>query len=159
MDFRTLTKQILTHKYLALALRLYIGGLFIYASIYKINYTGEFAESIAAYQIAPYWAVNVLAIVMSWTELVCGILLVAGVRSKSAVTIIGALLALFATAVCVTLIRQIPIGCGCFSSTEPPMSWRTVIRDLAWLAMAVHIYFFDSALQLERKFLIRVSEI
>lgn len=159
MKFLNLAKKVLTNKYLALAFRLYLGGLFVYASIYKINYTGEFAESIAAYQIVPYWAVNVMAIVMSWTELLCGALLIVGIRSKSAVCMIGGLLALFAAAVVLTLVRNIPIGCGCFSSTEPPMSWLTVLRDLAWLALAVHVYYFDSALQLERKFLIRISEI
>jgi uncharacterized membrane protein YphA (DoxX/SURF4 family) len=31
------------NSWLALVLRLYIGGLFIYASLSKINYTAEFA--------------------------------------------------------------------------------------------------------------------
>ncbi|MFZ2448730.1 MAG: MauE/DoxX family redox-associated membrane protein [Syntrophobacteraceae bacterium] len=159
MDFSNFAKKVVTNKYLALAFRFYIGGVFIYASIYKINYTAEFAESIAAYQIAPYWAVNILAVLMGWTELICGILLVAGIRSKSAACMIAGLLALFAAAISLALIRNIPIGCGCFSSTESPMNWTTVARDLAWMAMAVHIYYFDSALQLERKFLIRITEI
>ena len=159
MGPRDFAKKVLTSKYLALAFRLYIGGVFIYASIYKVNYTAEFAESIAAYQLAPFWAVNVLAILMGWTELICGILLVAGIRSKSAACMICGLLALFAAAIALALIRNIPIGCGCFSSTESPMNWTTVVRDLLWMAMAVHVYFFDSALQLERRFLIRISEI
>lgn len=159
MGFLDLAIKVLTSKYLALAFRLYIGGVFIYASIYKVNYTAEFAESIAAYQIAPFWAVNVLALLMGWTELICGILLVAGIRSKSAACMICGLLALFAAAIALALIRGIPIGCGCFSSTGSPMGWTTVVRDLIWMAMAVHVYFFDSAFQLERKFLIRISEI
>jgi uncharacterized membrane protein YphA (DoxX/SURF4 family) len=154
-----LLRRFLTSRYLALVLRLYIGGLFIYASMYKINYPGEFAESIIAYQIVPFWAVNVLAVVMPWLELLCGVLLIAGVRSKSATAMIGALLVLFTVAIATSLIRDIPIGCGCFHAVGEAMTWRTVLRDLTWLAMTVHIYFFDSALQLEKKFLISIRDI
>jgi uncharacterized membrane protein YphA (DoxX/SURF4 family) len=154
-----LSKSFLTSKYLALVLRIYIGGLFIYASMYKINYPGEFAESIIAYQIVPYWAVNVLAVVMPWMELLCGVLLIGGIRSKSAVAMIGALLALFTVAISIGLIRGIPIDCGCFQAVGEAMTWGTVLRDLMWLAMTVHIYFFDSAVQLERKFLISIRDV
>lgn len=154
-----LLRSLFTSRYLALALRLYIGGLFIYASMYKINYPGEFAESIIAYQIVPYWAVNGIAIVMPWLELLCGILLIAGIRSKSATALIGCLLALFTIAISISLIRGIPIGCGCFHAVGEAMTWSTVLRDLAWLAMTVHIYFFDSALQLEKKFLFTIRDI
>lgn len=151
-------KRILTHPYAALVLRLYLGGLFIYASMYKISYTAEFAENIASYQIVPYWAVNLAAIVMPWTELICGILLVVGVRSKAAAVMIAGMLILFTAAIFISLIRGIPIGCGCFHSLEEPMDWTTLLRDLVWLAMAVHVYLFDSALQLERKFLVNIKD-
>jgi len=129
-----------------------------YASMYKIGYPVEFAQNIASYQIVPFWAVNLLAIVMPWTELICGILLVVGLRSKSAVAIIAGMLLLFTLAILLSLLRSIPIGCGCFHSMEEPMSWTTLLRDLIWLAMAIHIYRFDSAFQLERKFLITIKD-
>ncbi|UCH71318.1 MAG: DoxX family protein, partial [Candidatus Bathyarchaeota archaeon] len=66
-------KKFLTHRYFALALRLYIGGLIIYASMYKINYPAEFAEAVASYQIVPYWAVNIVAVVLPWVELISGL--------------------------------------------------------------------------------------
>jgi putative oxidoreductase len=150
--------RLITHRYVALVLRFYLGGLFIYASMYKISYPVEFAENIASYQIVPFWAVNMMAIVMPWTELICGILLVVGIRSKSAVCMIGGMLVLFIVAICLTLIRDIPIGCGCFHSMEEPMTWTTLLRDFAWMAMAVHVYHFDSALQLESRFLIRIKD-
>ncbi len=150
--------RIITHRYVALVLRIYLGGIFIYASMYKISYPLEFAENIASYQIVPYWAVNLMAIVMPWTELICGILLVVGLRSKSAVCMIGGMLVLFIVAISLTLLRGIPIGCGCFHSLEEPMTWTTLVRDFVWLAMAVHVYYYDSALQLERRFLIRIKD-
>jgi putative oxidoreductase len=155
--WNTITR-LLTHPYLALAFRLYLGGVFIYASVYKIGYTGEFAENIASYQIVPFWAINLLAIVMPWAELICGTLVVFGVRSKAAVLMIAGMLALFITAIFLSLVRGIPIGCGCFHSLEEQMTWTTLARDLVWFAMAVHVYLFDSALQLERKFQINIKD-
>lgn len=151
-------KRMLTHPYAALVLRLYLGGLFVYASMYKISYPLEFAENIASYQLLPFWAVNMMAIVLPWTELICGLLLMLGLRAKSAVCMIGGMLVMFTLAIGITLLRNIPIGCGCFHSMEEPMSWTTLVRDLAWLAMAVHVYAFDSAFQLERRFLIQIKD-
>jgi putative oxidoreductase len=159
MQFGDFTKRVLTSKYLALAFRLYIGGIFIYASMNKINYTAEFSETIASYQLVPFWLVNLLAVVMPWAELICGILLITGIKSKSATAALGMMLTIFSVAIFSSLLRNIPIGCGCFSSVEETMSWTTLLRDLAWLAMSVHIYFFDSALQLDKRFLLTVKDV
>ncbi len=156
--FRGPAMRILTHPYVALVLRLYLGGLFVYASMYKISYPMEFAENIASYQIVPFWAVNMMAIVLPWTELISGILLMLGLRAKSAVCMIGAMLVMFIVAIGLTLARDIPVGCGCFHSMEDPMTWSTLVRDLVWLAMAVHVYAFDSALQLERRFVLQIKD-
>ena len=67
--------RLLTHPALALAFRLYIGGLFVYAAMYKINYAAEFATTIASYRIVPWWGVNAVAVFMPWLELVAGVLL------------------------------------------------------------------------------------
>jgi uncharacterized membrane protein YphA (DoxX/SURF4 family) len=136
--------------YLALIFRLYVGGVFIYASTHKINYAGEFAETVASYQLVPFWAVNAVALVLPWTELFCGLLLVVGVRTRSAAAMIAGMLVLFIVAVSINLLRDAPIDCGCFRALEDPISWRTVVRDLIWLAMTLYICRFDSALQLER---------
>lgn len=143
--------RLATHEYLALVFRVYIGGLFIYASMYKISYTVEFAETIASYQLVPYWAVNFSAVFLPWLELVSGILLVVGFRAKTASAIIGGLLVLFTAAVLVNLLRDSPIPCGCFSSVEDPISWWTVLRDLIWLGMVAHVYFFDKVFHLENR--------
>jgi len=109
-------KASITHPLLGLLLRVYIGGVFIHASMYKINYPGEFAETIAGYQLVPFWAVNLMALVMPWAELVSGILMVLGVRTKSAAAAIGGMLVMFSLAILVTLLRGIPIGFGCYTS-------------------------------------------
>ena len=148
-----------THPYVALALRLYIAGLFIYASMYKINYMAEFAETIASYRMVPHWAVNPMAATLPWIELICGILLAAGIRSRSAVIIIGALMVVFTIGIAYNLIIGSPISCGCFHTLGDAISWKTLARDILWLCMIIHIYFFDQAFHLENRYALSVEEI
>ncbi len=146
----SMLRKFLRSPRLALVLRLYLGGVFIYASLYKINYAGEFAETIASYQLVPYWGVNTLAVVMPWLEFIAGSLLVVGIRSKAAAGVIVALLVVFTLAIASALVRDLPMGCGCFHSLEEPMDWTTLVRDIVWLAMSIQVYRYDSMLQLER---------
>jgi putative oxidoreductase len=156
---RSFVKKTLTHPYVALLFRLCIGGIFIYASMYKINYPAEFAEAIANYQIVPYWSVNVLAVVLPWVELVSGVLLIAGIRSRAAASVIGLLTVFFTVAVFVNLMRDAPIDCGCFQYIGDKISWRTFARDVILIIMITHVLFFDRTFHLENRFSIVFKEI
>jgi uncharacterized membrane protein YphA (DoxX/SURF4 family) len=147
------------HAWLALAFRIYIGGLFIYASIYKINYPAEFAETIASYQLVPYFLVNVLAVILPWMELIAGTLLLAGIRPRAATAVLGGLLVLFTLAIGWVLLHGVPIGCGCFHTIEDPVSWKTLVRDLVWLAMTGYVYAFDRLFHLEEHFMMKLREL
>lgn len=152
MKLWTLVKRAVAHPYLAFALRLYIGGLFIYASMVKINHAAEFAETVASYQMVPYWGVNLVAVALPWVELLSGILLVVGYRGRSAAAVISFLLLVFTAGIAVNLVRDAPISCGCFSALGEKMSWRTLLRDLIWVGMTVQILFCDRILHVERRF-------
>jgi uncharacterized membrane protein YphA (DoxX/SURF4 family) len=151
--------HVLTHPVFALVLRVYLAGVFIYASLHKINFPAEFADNIAAYLIVPYWLVNPLAVFMPWLELICGLFLLAGVRVRAAVLLIAGMLVMFTLAVTVALIQDTPIGCGCFQSVGEAISWWTVLRDLLWLAMAAHVYRYDSLVHLDRLFMLNPKEL
>ncbi|MBU1697393.1 MAG: DoxX family membrane protein, partial [Proteobacteria bacterium] len=152
MKILAYAKILVTNRYLALALRLYIAALFIYAGMHKINYTAEFAETIASYRMAPYWAVNFMAIVMPWIELICGILLVCGIRVRSSIVIAGSFLIIFTMGIAINLLRNAPISCGCFHSMGDTISWYTLVRDLIWVGMTMHVFFYDTIFRMERKF-------
>lgn len=154
-----LLKKLLTHQYLAFLLRLYIGGLFIYASMYKINYTAEFAETIANYQLIPYWFVNISAVVLPWVELISGILLITGIRARSASVVLGSLLILFVLGIVVNLLRDSPISCGCFQTVGQKISWWMAFRDIIWVIMTIHVFFFDKVFHLEKIFSASIKEI
>ncbi len=147
------------HPWLAFAFRLYIGGVFVYASMAKISYPAEFANNIASYQLLPYWAVNVMAVFLPWFELCAGVLLILGVRLKAVALAASGMLVVFAVAIAINLLRDTPMGCGCFTSSEEQISLYTLLRDLIWLGMALHVYRFDRSFQLERHFLLAVKEV
>jgi hypothetical protein len=51
----------------------------------------------------------------------------------------------FATALLFNLARGLDIACGCFDTAggEGAATWLYILRDLALLALGVHVFLFD----------------
>ena len=129
--------------YTAAAFRVFLGATFIVASMSKIPYPAEFAENVAGFQMVPVWGVNLGALVMPWMELVTGLFLILGIRTRAAASIIGALLVLFVVGLVINLIKGTPINCGCFESVGEPIGWGLVIRDVIMLFMTAQVILYD----------------
>mgnify|MGYP006304953327 CR=1 FL=1 len=130
------------------AARLFMGGVFLYASYDKILKPAAFAEAVYNYQILPDAAVNLTALVLPWFELVIGACLIAGVWLPGATVISTGLMTVFIASLIYNQMRGLDIHCGCFSTetTEGPVGIWTVLRDAAFLAVSVylmlHMFFF-----------------
>ncbi len=138
------------NPYVAVAFRLFLGVSFITASMSKIPHPAEFAENVAAFQMVPFWGVNLMGLIMPWAELVCGLFLILGIRTRAAATIIGMLLVMFIVGLSINLIQGTPINCGCFESVGEPINWDLVVRDSVMLIMVWQIFFYDRLFVFDR---------
>lgn len=150
-NIRSFVKRIVKSRYLSLVLRTYIGIIFIYASMGKIHYPAEFSEAIAAYRILPYWSINAVAVVLPWMELVCGLFLIIGLRTRTATSIIGSLLIVFSIAILINLYRGAPINCGCFDNVDGQITWWDILYNISWLLLIVQIFLFDKVYIFSKK--------
>jgi len=130
-----------TNSWTLLLLRLFIGGIFIYASIDKIAHPEQFARAIENYRILPWFLINIFAIILPWIELVSGVLLIAGVWLNGSAITISALLLIFIIAITAGLLRGLDISCGCFNTTGgQKIGLSLIIKDVVLLLITIHIY-------------------
>jgi uncharacterized membrane protein YphA (DoxX/SURF4 family) len=122
----------------AIAARLLLGALFLWASATKVPDMAAFAESVANYRIVPPALVPLAAPAVVGVEIVAGISLLANVWARASAWVLAALLAVFTAGLTSALARGIDLACGCFGGNAPATRW-TVLRDVALLALAVFV--------------------
>lgn len=124
--------------------RILLGAIFIYSSTDKLQHPLEFARVIDAYRILPEKLVIVAAVILPFLELICGILLIAGLWVVPSLTWIGLLLIVFMAGIVQAYFRGLAIDCGCFSVTgsKSGISAWTILRDslilLLWAGTLWH---------------------
>jgi uncharacterized membrane protein YphA (DoxX/SURF4 family) len=121
-------------RYLAIVLRLLLGGVLLYAAYTKIRDPWEvFAMSIAAYGLLPEWTVLVAARTLPWLEAVLGVLVIRGYALRYTSLAITGLLGTFFGVMLFSFARGLGIDCGCFGPGET-LGPRTLLRDGVLLA-------------------------
>lgn len=126
-------------------LRLLVGGVFIYAGFAKAASPQPFAESIAAFDLAPVAWSNVLALSLPPLESLIGGLLLSGWRTRTAAFCALVLTIIFLIAIVSAIIRGLPVDCGCFGFSASRLSpairlWIDLGRDVLLLAATLAIY-------------------
>jgi len=134
-------KNILTHPYLVLVVRCFLGVVFIIAAIEKIAIPETFAISVEAYQLVPIQFINIFALIIPWMELACGLFLIAGVFIRASAVLLSTLLAVFIVAIIAALLRELKIDCGCFGpSHATPVGWGKVFEDVGLFILGLYLY-------------------
>jgi uncharacterized membrane protein YphA (DoxX/SURF4 family) len=135
-----------------LALRVLLGGFFVYASLDKIANPAAFAKAVYQWQVGGPVLSNLVAVTLPWVELVAGLMLVAGAWRREAAAVIALLLVVFLAAAGSVLARGIDVqNCGCVSVAAQPqdaawppawtkgVGWFLITRNLLMLAAAAAI--------------------
>lgn len=123
--------------------RAVLGLVFVLAGMDKIVFPDAFAASIEAYKLAPYAAVNLIALILPWMELLCGIFLLGGVYLRGSSAIVSSLLVFFIFAVISAMMRELKIDCGCFGKEHAaPVSWMKVVENAGLALLGLHILLF-----------------
>ena len=123
----------------ALVLRVVLGVIFVYAAGLKLRDPWAlFAMAIDSYQVLPVWAVELVARVLPWFELLLGILLIAGLWRSVSTVAASLLLVVFFSLMVRAMAKGMQIDCGCFGPGER-LSWITLVRDGALLATSLFL--------------------
>jgi uncharacterized membrane protein YphA (DoxX/SURF4 family) len=134
--------------------RLLVGGIFVYAGYSKIFLPNQhfwpyfmlkfsvsanlstFAFQVDSYQVLPPAGVSFVAHTLPFAEIILGVLLLVGWRFRVWATVATGILAGFLCLVTRAYLLHMDINCGCFGTPEP-LTIKTVIRDGAFVALAV----------------------
>ena len=120
MDFSTfaagneIMKSIFSNRWVLLILRVFLGGVFLYAGISKMRSPQTFADSIATFELLPPFFINLVAISLPVFEIAVGLMLVVGFATEVASFSVLILTVVFAAALISALAQGLKIYCGCF---------------------------------------------
>lgn len=117
--------------------RIGIGGMFIFASIFKIQDPHQFAVLVAQYQFFPLFHLevfnNLFALLYPQFELWFGLAMIFSPFVKEAAFAIFWMFVSFIIALCWALWNDLGITCGCFNiegAQDKAETWTSLIRDL-----------------------------
>ena len=126
-------------------LRIFIGGVFVYAGVEKVRSPAAFADDIAAFRILPSMLVSLFALGLPICEILVGSGLIVGWRRRTAAFCAVLLSGIFLLALGSAGMRGIPVECGCFGSGKSALSpeqqlWLSIGRDLLLIGVAGVVY-------------------
>lgn len=136
------SNKFMQNDYLSLLARVVVGGIFIYASLDKIANPAEFARIVYNYHLAPGDLVNLVAIILPWLELICGLSVIAGYYKDGSILIINFMMVIFMVAIAVNVIRGVDLECGCFtvSSRARGNALSLLYRDFGLLVICIYAW-------------------
>jgi protein-disulfide isomerase/uncharacterized membrane protein YphA (DoxX/SURF4 family) len=136
-----LTRWGVIRPYLALAVRLLLAGVWLYAGLSKIGDPGKFLVAVRAYQLLPDWLARAVAYGLPAFEIGLGVLLLAGLATRLAAAVSVAVLVVFTAGMVSAAARGLSIDCGCFGGGGAVSAGQTryaqeIARDAGLLVAA-----------------------
>jgi uncharacterized membrane protein YphA (DoxX/SURF4 family) len=126
--------------YVVLALRLGLGGFFVWSGWMKVFHTGldDFTRAVGNYKIVVAPWDGVIAYTVPWVEMVSGACLILGLWKRGALFILAGLVGVFAFGVGQAWVRNLNISCGCLGDPNgPPMNYTLKFLEFGGLWLAI----------------------
>jgi putative oxidoreductase len=123
---------VISSPWLTVRVQFVLAAVFVVAGFSKIVDPPGFAHEVHNYALLPGVAVNAMALVLPWIEVVCGLALFVGIARRSSARILGVLLVVFMIALAINLVRGRPIDCGCFGTSRVEKTTEQRLRDMKW---------------------------
>jgi putative oxidoreductase len=136
--------------YLAVAARIILGAIFVSFALSKIMRPAVFALNVVEYDMMPAIGVNLWSLVLPWAELVCGLFLILGIRTRTAAILIAAMNFTFIVGLVNAILHHMPINCGCVGEVGEPVNWLKVMKNTGMVVMCIQIYLYDRFFVLDR---------
>ncbi len=127
------------NRWTVLASRLILGGIFVAASIGKLQHPALFTDTVVGYGMLPEGLARFYGTVLPWVEIFIGCSLVLGIFPAIAAAITVPVTLSFAIAGIYSLIYPVGDACGCFGELVTLSHWQSLLIDAAMLLMAGHI--------------------
>lgn len=140
-------KYLLSNEYLAVLTRAFLGALFIVISIEKIADTAAFTNSIANYKILSPFLASLVATILPWVELLCGLCILFGILRRGSSLLVALMLFVFTVAIIAALLWGLDISCGCFTQ-DPQASkigWVKVAQNLSLFFLGIFLFYSNSS--------------
>jgi rhodanese-related sulfurtransferase len=136
--------------YLSVVCRVLLAAIFISFALSKIMRPAVFALNVVDYNLTPAWGVNLWSLALPWAELVVGLFLLLGIRTRAAATLIGLMNVIFIVGLVNAILHHMPINCGCVGEVGEPVNWWKVTKNTGMLIMCIQIFLYDRFLVLDR---------
>jgi len=127
----------LSHPAVVRVCQILLGFTFLVSGLAKIGDLQSFSEQVHNFRILPIAAENLVAMTVPWVELVAGLAMVLGTKSRSAALLALMLLGLFTLAVGLAMARGLDFECGCFGTADGTrVGWTKILMNLTMFAAA-----------------------
>jgi uncharacterized membrane protein YphA (DoxX/SURF4 family) len=138
----------LSDSRLLVACRLLLAAVFIYAAVQKVGRPLLFADEIRMYGVLDRGpALSLLAIILPWIELFCGISMLTGLLMRGSALILAVVNVVFIVVIAYRSgsimhvegipLRQVFFDCGC--GFGPTYAWRKLVEDTVFFFCALLI--------------------
>jgi len=94
-----LVKRLLFHPLVVWGLRLIVAGVLLFAGVKKVWMPLEFARLLKEYHLLPDQILNLVAVILPWAEVICGLCFLSGLWLMGAALLLSGMNTVFAFAI------------------------------------------------------------